>query len=110
MRTAFASWKLAKGLYIIPLVMAYRPLLGVGDHFELLHWDVAFTMITTTLGLVSLAAAMERYLFRPATWTETLLLIVGGAGLLWPLPLCDFIGLIAFGAVIVLQKIHPQAA
>ena len=110
MRTAFASWKLAKGLYIIPLVMAYRPLLGVGDHFELLHWDVAFTMITTTLGLVSLAAAMERYLFRPATWTETLLLIVGGAGLLWPLPWCDFIGLIAFGAVIVLQKIHPQAA
>jgi TRAP transporter 4TM/12TM fusion protein len=110
MRTAFASWKLAKGLYIIPLVMAYRPLLGVGDHFELLHWDVVFTMITTTLGLVSLAAAMERYLFRPATWTETLLLIVGGAGLLWPLPWCDFIGLIAFGAVIVLQKIHPQAA
>jgi TRAP transporter 4TM/12TM fusion protein len=110
MQTAFASWKLAKGLYIIPLVMAYRPLLGVGDHYQLLHWDVAFTMITTTLGLVSLAAAMERYLFRRATWTETLLLIVGGAGLLWPLPWCDLIGLMAFGAVIVLQKIHPQAA
>ena len=27
MRTAFTSWKLAKGLYIIPIVMAYRPLL-----------------------------------------------------------------------------------
>ncbi|MCF8077449.1 MAG: TRAP transporter permease, partial [Desulfotignum sp.] len=33
MRTAFASWKLAKGLYIIPLVMAYRPLLGMGDNY-----------------------------------------------------------------------------
>jgi TRAP transporter 4TM/12TM fusion protein len=106
MQTAFASWKLAKGLYIIPLIMAYRPLLGVGDHFQLLNWEVAFTMITTTLGLVSLAAAMERYLLRSATWTETLLLIAGGAGLLWPLPWCDFIGLIAFGAVVVLQKIH----
>ena len=31
MQTAFTSWKLAKGLYIIPLVMAYRPLLGVGE-------------------------------------------------------------------------------
>jgi TRAP-type uncharacterized transport system fused permease subunit len=30
MRTAFTSWKLAKGLYIIPLIMAYRPLLGIG--------------------------------------------------------------------------------
>jgi TRAP transporter 4TM/12TM fusion protein len=106
MRTAFASWKLAKGLYIIPLIMAYRPLLGVGEHYHLLHWEVAFTMLTTTLGLVSLAAALERYLLRPATWPETLLLLAGGAGLLWPQPWCDFVGLIAFGAVVVLQKVR----
>jgi TRAP transporter 4TM/12TM fusion protein len=106
MQTAFASWKLAKGLYIIPLVMAYRPLLGVGDHYRLLSWDVAFTMITTTLGLVALAGALERYLLRPATWPETLLLLAGGAGLLWPLPWCDFVGFIAFGAVVAMQKFH----
>jgi TRAP-type uncharacterized transport system fused permease subunit len=106
MRTAFASWKLAKGLYIIPLIMAYRPLLGVGNHYRLLTWDVAFTILTTTLGLVSLAAAMERYLLRPATWLETLLLLFGGAGLLWPQTWCDFAGFIAFGAVVVLQRVH----
>jgi TRAP transporter 4TM/12TM fusion protein len=106
MQTAFTSWKLAKGLYIIPLVMAYRPLLGIGDHYQLLSWEVTFTMITATLGLVALAAAMERYLFRPATWMETLLLLVGGTGLLWPQPWCDVAGLIAFGAVVVLQKIR----
>ncbi|MBC2713154.1 MAG: TRAP transporter large permease subunit, partial [Desulfosarcina sp.] len=35
MRTAFTSWKLAKGLYIIPIIMAYRPLLGMGTGYEL---------------------------------------------------------------------------
>jgi TRAP-type uncharacterized transport system fused permease subunit len=62
MRTAFTSWKLAKGLYIIPLVMAYRPLLGIGETYSLMHWEVVWTMATTTIGLVSFAAAIERYL------------------------------------------------
>ncbi len=106
MRTAFTSWKLAKGLYIIPLIMAYRPLLGIGEHYELMHWEVAFTMITTTLGLVAFAAAIERYLFRPATWLEVFLLLCGAAGLLWPEAWYDLAGLIAFGAAVALQKIH----
>ena len=58
--------------------MAYRPLLGMGANYELLHWEVIFTMVTTTLGLVAFAAAIERYLFRPATWLETSLLLCGG--------------------------------
>ena len=111
MRTAFTSWKLAKGLYIIPLIMAYRPLLGVGKHYSLLNWDVAFTMITTTLGLVAFAAAIERYLFRKATWLETFLFLGGAAGLLWPEAWWDLAGFIAFGAAVALQKIHkPEAA
>jgi TRAP transporter 4TM/12TM fusion protein len=110
MRTAFTSWKLAKGLYIIPLIMAYRPLLGMGPHYELLHWEVTFTMLTTTLGLVAFAAAIERYLFRPASWLETSLLLCGAAGLLWPEAWWDLVGFIAFGAAIALQLIRPKAA
>jgi TRAP transporter 4TM/12TM fusion protein len=106
MRTAFTSWKLAKGLYIIPLVMAYRPLLGMGANYELLHWDVIFTMVTTTLGLVAAAAAIERYLFRPATWLETSLLLCAAGGLLWPEAWYDLAGFIAFGAAVALQKLH----
>lgn len=52
MRTAFTSWKLAKGLYIIPIVMAYRPLLGVDETYSLMHWEVWLTILTTTLGLI----------------------------------------------------------
>jgi TRAP transporter 4TM/12TM fusion protein len=93
MRTAFTSWKLAKGLYIIPIIMAYRPLLGMGDNYELMHWDVAFTMLVTALGLVAFASTIERYFLRPATLGETLLLGMASAGLLWPTYWADFCGL-----------------
>jgi len=104
MQTAFTSWKLAKGLYIIPLVMAYRPLLGVGETYTLMNGQVILTMIATTLGLVAFAAAIERYFFRKATLLETGLFLVAAIGLLWPGIVFDVAGLIAFLAAIVLQK------
>jgi TRAP transporter 4TM/12TM fusion protein len=104
MRTAFTSWKLAKGLYIIPLIMAYRPLLGMGENYELLHWGVVFAMVTTTLGLVAFTSALERYFIRRATWLETGLFTVGAAGLFWPQAWGDLLGFIAFMSAIALQK------
>ncbi|MDM8556317.1 TRAP transporter permease [Desulfococcaceae bacterium HSG7] len=104
MRTAFTSWKLAKGLYIIPLVMAYRPLLGLGPEYELFHGEVILTMAVTTLGLIAFASAIERYFFRHATWPETVLLWIAAAGLLWPVYWADISGLIIFAVVLLLQK------
>jgi len=105
MQTAFTSWKLAKGLYIIPIIMAYRPLLGMGKGYDMLHWEVGLTMLITTLGLVAFAAAIERYLFRKASWLETLLLWVAAAGLFWPAYWADAAGIVLFGVVIVMQKV-----
>lgn len=106
MRTAFTSWKLAKGLYIIPIIMAYRPLLGMGPDYELLHWEVIFTMLTTTVGLIAFTCALERYFLRPATWIETILFVVAAAGLFWTELWADLIGWAAFILVVLLQKYH----
>ena len=106
MRTAFTSWKLAKGLYIIPIIMAYRPLLGMGPDYELLHWEVIFTMLTTTVGLIAFTSALERYFIRPATWLETALFVVAAAGLFWTELWADLIGWAAFVLVVLLQKFY----
>jgi len=123
MQTAFTSWKLAKGLYIIPIVMAYRPLLGMGENYDLFHWQVGMTMLTTALGLVAFAAALERYFIRRATWLETGLFVLASACLFWPAiqlpaggwgPLpeaistwwLDVIGIGSFAAVVVMQLVH----
>ncbi|MCP3952701.1 MAG: DUF3394 domain-containing protein, partial [Desulfobacterales bacterium] len=107
MRTAFTSWKLAKGLYIIPIIMAYRPLLGMGKAYEMMHWEVWLTMGITTLGLVAFAAAIERYLLRKATWPETILLWVAAAALFWPLYWMDAVGVVLFTVVVMMQKLTP---
>ena len=106
MRTAFTSWKLAKGLYIIPIIMAYRPILGIGKGYELMHWEVGFTMVITTLGLIAFASALERYFLRKATWLETILLWLAAAGFFWPEYSADLAGLIAFAVVVFLQKYY----
>lgn len=104
MQTAFTSWKLAKGLYIIPIIMAYRPLLGLGDNYELLNWEVGLAVLVTTLGLVAFASALDRYFFRKATWLETGLFWLAAAGLLWPEYWADAVGLLVFALAICLQK------
>jgi TRAP-type uncharacterized transport system fused permease subunit len=108
MRTAFTSWKLAKGLYIIPIIMAYRPLLGTGKGYELMHWDVGVTMLSTMLGLVAFTSALERYFMRRATWTETLLFWAAAIGLFWPAYWADAVGMAAFCAAVILQKLHKS--
>ncbi len=79
LKTGFASWKIAKGLYIIPIVMAYRPLLGNGPVPE-----VVLTMIFTAIGLVAFTSALERYLFKPLNLVETALMTLAALGLFWP--------------------------
>jgi len=112
MRTAVTSWKLAKGLYIIPIVMAYRPLLGNGP-----WWEVVLTMLTCAAGLLAFAAALDRYLLCPATWLETVMLLLASICLFWPdvtLPsgsiipayLSDALGAALLGAAVVSQSVR----
>ena len=109
MQTAFTSWKLAKGLYIIPIIMAYRPLLGIGENYELLNWEVGIAVLVTTLGLVAFASALERYFFRKATWLETGLFWLAAAALLWPEYWADAVGLLIFALAVCLQKFSRPA-
>ena len=108
MKTAFTSWKLAKGLYIIPIVMAYRPLLGIGETYDLFHWEVVLTMMVTTLGLFAFASALERYFLRRATWLETLLFWVASAALLWPAYWADAAGVLVLVLACGLQIWGPS--
>ncbi len=78
-KTGFASWKIAKGLYIIPMVMAYRPLLGNGSVSE-----VIMTTFFTVIGLIAFTSCMERFLFQRLNLLETLLMTAAALALFWP--------------------------
>ncbi|MFQ6104304.1 MAG: TRAP transporter permease [Candidatus Glassbacteria bacterium] len=113
LKTALISWKLSKGLYIIPIVMAYRPLLGGAP-----WWEVAQAMLSCAAGLVAFAAVLDRYFLRKTTLLETALLLAASVCLFWPeakwtghvIPayLSDMTGGVLFVGSVLLQKFHRE--
>ncbi len=78
MATGIASWKLAKGLYIVPMIMAYTPFLAG-------NWGVAFTIFAfAVFGIYALAAALQGCMERPVGWIFRALAFAAGVACLWP--------------------------
>ena len=91
METGFASWKLAKGLYILPVLFAYTSLISG-------TWGERFLVFGFSLiGLFAFAAFTTRYFFRPLSSVEWILLIPCAHFLFWPKPIwINFAGLALF--------------
>ena len=78
MATGLASWKIAKGLYIIPLLFAYTPLLGGSLPAKLEIFCFAL------VGLYAMACAFQGFLTRPMGWALRLPVMAAGIAMLWP--------------------------
>lgn len=78
MRTGVESWKLAKGLYIVPLLFAYTPLLS-GD------WGAALVIFGLALvGIYGLAAGLQGCMEHPVGPVQRVALVLAGGACLWP--------------------------
>jgi TRAP-type uncharacterized transport system fused permease subunit len=78
MATGFTAWKIAKTLYIVPLLFAYTPFLS-GD--LLVALEIFFF---GTIGVYALIAALEGHAeARVPIWLRPILAVIGVA-LLWP--------------------------
>jgi TRAP transporter 4TM/12TM fusion protein len=79
MKTSFTAWKFAKGLYFIPLLFVYSPILFTGSYVEALQ--AAFF---GTLGLFCAAVVFEGYLVQRTNLIERFGFLVAAVGLFWP--------------------------
>jgi TRAP-type uncharacterized transport system fused permease subunit len=78
MATGVASWKLAKGLYIVPVLFAYTPFLS-GD------WLAALYIFALgTVGIYALSAAIAGAMEGPISWPLRAVALVAGFAALWP--------------------------
>jgi TRAP-type uncharacterized transport system fused permease subunit len=78
MATGFASWKLAKGLYIVPVLFAYTPLLSR-------DWGAVVTVFAfAVFGIYAIAAALQGCMERPLGWLARTAALVAGLACLWP--------------------------
>jgi len=80
MVTGFQSWKLAKGLYIVPLLFAYTPFIGGS-------WVDDFMIFFFALfGLYAFAVALEGFMEMRIGFFVRLLTLGCAGALLWPAP------------------------
>jgi TRAP transporter 4TM/12TM fusion protein len=78
MATGLQSWKLAKGLYVIPLLFAYTPFIGG-------YWLDDFTIFFFAFfGLYAFAAGLEGYMEARLSLLSRLLALGCAVVLLWP--------------------------
>lgn len=77
--TGLEAWKLAKGLYIIPILFCYTPIL-----FEGPLWRVAETTLSAALGLFAFAVFFEGHFRTPLNWFWRTAFAAVAFGLLWP--------------------------
>lgn len=80
MKSAFQAWKLAKGLYLIPLFMVYNPEIIMGGSIPAVVWNVALAFAA----LWSFAAAIEGYIFTHMRLLSRVIAAVGTALIFYP--------------------------
>lgn len=87
MRTGIEAWKLAKGLYIIPFLFAYSPLLFEGPVL-----DVMLVAVFATVGLLSFTVTIEGHFVSSVSPWERALTGFITASIYFPRQLLDIIG------------------
>ena len=103
MRTGFISLKLAKPLYVVPLLMAYTPILINGP------WDqVILVWASAALGFICTSAALEGYFLRILTTFDRCLMGAAGCALFWNGMWYKTTGLALLIVSIVMQLMRPK--
>ena len=100
MKTGINATKLAIAAFIVPYIFAMNPSMLLMDQGVLAAVQV---IITSCLGIFSIAAALEGYIVTHAPWWQRILLAAGGLCLIDPKLTTDLVGVAVIAVVIVLQ-------
>ncbi|MEJ6403538.1 TRAP transporter fused permease subunit [Yoonia sp. 2307UL14-13] len=104
MATGVASWKLAKGLYIVPLMMAYSPLLS-GEWAE-----VVIIFGFGVVGIYALAGTLQGCMEARIGWPVRIVLGIAGAACLWPASHWVHLGAAAIVAALLVLNVRGKSA
>jgi len=98
-KSGLQAVKFASAGFIVPFFFIYNPaLLFDGPWNEILR-----AVVTGSIGVVALAAAMEAYFLRPVAWFERALFLAAAFLLIDPGLVTDIVGLALLGALLLAQ-------
>ncbi|HSG04527.1 MAG TPA: TRAP transporter fused permease subunit [Marinobacterium sp.] len=103
MATGFQAWKLAKGLYIVPMMFAYTPLIS-GNWMEICQ--LGFFAL---FGIYGLNVTIQNYAEGPVKLWYWPLIAAGVVGSFWPLNIvANILGALLILTVVVLSWQHQR--
>ena len=105
MKTGMNAVKLAIAAFIVPYVFALNPAMLFIDTV----WtEVALIVITSILGLIGVAAAIEGYFVSNMKWYERVIMAFGGLLMIYPGVVTDAIGFTIVAVVAAAQMIRKK--
>ncbi len=103
-KTGYTAFWLGMAGYIVPFMFIYGPeLLLIGS-----PWRIFWALITAFLGIIFLAAAVQRCLFLATKWFEVLLFLAGALLLIKPGLSTDLLGFLCGGLALTSQWIRKK--
>ncbi|MEZ4630331.1 MAG: TRAP transporter large permease subunit [Deinococcales bacterium] len=106
MRTGFQAWKFAKGLYLIPLFMVFKPEIVSGGPPLVVLWQV----FSSILALAAFAIALEGYFFTKFHPLNRLLGFVALVAMLWPSFWVDGLGVVCVVLMLFINYMRSRTA
>ncbi|MDT8903727.1 TRAP transporter permease [Anaeroselena agilis] len=101
-KVGWTSTRLGVAGFLVPFLAVYSPMLLLQGNFG--AFEVGEALLTATVGIIALSAALENWLLRGCTLPERAVLLVGALCLIIPGFWTDIIGLGSVIAVYLWQK------
>ncbi len=98
--------KFAAAGFIVPFFFVYNPSLLFSGPWQ----EIFQAVLTGSVGVICLAAALEGYFLRVATWFERALFLVAALLLIDPGLVTDIIGFALLALGLLIQKLHTPRA
>ncbi|MBQ2004556.1 MAG: DUF3394 domain-containing protein, partial [Peptococcaceae bacterium] len=108
-KTSLIAVKLGLVGFILPFFFLDNPVLLLGA--TNVGWIISLkAVITACVGTIALAAGLNGYLLNKCNMAERTLLVVSAITMIHPGAFTDIIGIVLFGAILVLQWMKHKNA
>ena len=98
-KAAWAAFRAAKGMYVVPMMFAFTPLLLLNLPIALLE-----TMVSAILGFLSMGVVIVGFLYVRASALERWILAAASLGMFWPHWITHIAGALVFLVVYLSQR------
>ncbi len=112
-KTTLQSWKYTMPAFLVPFMFVLDPagqgllLMGTVKALAKADWgSIAIITLTAMLGIGALAAGLQRWLIKRATWFEAIVLVAAGLALTYPGTASDAVGIVLLAIVIAIQLVR----